>query len=155
MSISPVVDASYRLQPADLQGAPRQVVISNVTYQGIEEMTPVLHFEGQSKRLVLTPEQVSQLIAITGTTLFQQWLGTAIVLKPQIRKDDSTILILAINPKHRARAMPGYVPEDRRGWYLALTVVGILLLASLIYAALHAGTILDGIQQLRDNLPMR
>jgi hypothetical protein len=51
--------------------------------------------------------------------------------------------------------MPVYVPEDRRGWYLALTVVGILLLASLIYAALYAGAILDGIQQLRHNLPMR
>lgn len=155
MSISPVVDASYRLQPADLEGAPRQVVIANVTYQGIEEMTPVLHFEGQSKRLVLSPEQTGKLIEITGTALFRQWVGTAIILKPQTTKGDSTILIQAVNPKRRTRAMPVYVPEDRRGWYLALIVVGLLLLASIIYVALNANAILGGIQQLHDNLPMR
>jgi len=155
MSISPIVDTSYRLQPADLQGAPRQVVITNVTYQGVEEMTPVLHFEGQSKRLVLSPQQVSQLIELTGTTLFQQWVGIPIILKPQISKRDSTILIRTINPKWRGRPMPVYVPEDRRGWYLALILVGLLLLASMIYAALNANAILNGVQQLRDNWPMR
>jgi len=48
-----------------------------------------------------------------------------------------------------------YVPEDRRGWYLALILVGLLLLASMIYAALNANAILNGVQQLRDNWPMR
>jgi hypothetical protein len=50
MSISPIVDANYRLQAVDLEGMARHVVIANVTYQGVEEMTPVLHFVGQTKR---------------------------------------------------------------------------------------------------------
>ena len=78
MSISPLVDADYRLYAADLAGMARQVVIANVTYQGIEEMRPVLHIEGQTKRLVLSPEQVNQLIEITGTALLSRWIGIAI-----------------------------------------------------------------------------
>jgi hypothetical protein len=155
MSISPIVDAGYRLQPADLEGAARQVVIANVTYQGVEEMTPVLHFAGQSKRLVLSSQQVEEIIDITGTTLFQQWVGTAVVLQPKIGKSESHILIRAVNPKRSAKLMPIYLPPDRRGWYLALTIVGLLLALSLIYVVLNTPAILDGIQQLRDNWPLR
>src|SRR4051812_25358162 len=127
MSISPIVDAGYRLQAADLEGAARQVVIANVTYQGVEEMTPVLHFIGQSKRLVLSPQQVGEVIEVTGTTLFQQWVGTSIILQPVVSKKESHILIQAVNPKRNAQSMPVYLPPDKRGWYLALTVVAILL----------------------------
>ena len=55
--------------PADLGGRPRRVIIANVTYQGIEEMTPVLHFAGQPKRLALTRPMAQQLTAATGTSL--------------------------------------------------------------------------------------
>lgn len=155
MSISPIVDDNYRLQPSDLEGLARQVVIANVTYQGVEEMTPVLHFVGQSKRLVLTAAQVEQLVAITGTTLLPQWIGATIVLHPGKGKSASPITLKAVTPNRRAQPMPVYVPEDKRGWYFALTVVGTLLAASAGYAALNLSTILTAVQQLRDNWLLR
>ncbi|HXF61764.1 MAG TPA: hypothetical protein VNK95_09105, partial [Caldilineaceae bacterium] len=81
MSISYFVDEKYRLQPADLQGWPRRVVIANVTFQGIEEARPVLHFAGQTKRLALSAEQTRQLIALTGSAQFSDWIGRAVVLR--------------------------------------------------------------------------
>jgi hypothetical protein len=155
MSISPIVDANYRLHPADLEGVARRVVIANVTYQGVEEMTPVLHFVGQTKRLVLSPEQVGQIIDITGTPLFPQWIGVPIILQPRNDKNESLILIKAVTPKQRGQPMPTYISADRRGWYLALSVVGLLLSTSILFAMLNMTTILAALQQLRDNWPLR
>lgn len=155
MSISPIVDAEYRLLPEDLIGLPRHVIISNVTYQGVEEMTPVLHFEGQTKRLVLSPEQVAKIIDITGTILYPQWIGVAIVLQPPKSDMDDTISIRAVDPHKRAKPMPTYVSEDRRGWVFALAAVAFLLVASMLYAVLNMPAILMGLQQLRDNWLLR
>ena len=155
MSISPIVDAEYRLQPEDLVGLPRHVIISNVTYQGVEEMTPVLHFEGQSKRLVLSPEQIAKIIDISGTLLYPQWIGLAIILQPPKSDTDDTIIIRAVDPHKHAKPMPVYVSEDRRGWVIALAAVALLLGASVLYAALNMPAILVGLQQLRDNWLLR
>jgi hypothetical protein len=155
MSISPIVDAGYRLHADDLQGIARQVVIANVTFQGVESMTPVLHFVGQSKRLVLTPEQVAQTIEITGTSLFPQWIGIELILQPQKSKSQTSIVIKAVTPKQRGQPMPVYVHEDKRGWRLALIVVGSLIAASSLYVVLNITSLLAVIQELRDNWPLR
>ncbi|MCC6456572.1 MAG: hypothetical protein IT328_16570 [Caldilineaceae bacterium] len=155
MSSSPIVDAGYRLHPLDLQGAARHVVIANVTYQGIESMTPVLHFEGQSKRLVLTPEQVNQMVEITGTTLFPQWIGIGVILQPQKSKRQTSIVIKAITPKQRGQPMPVYVHEDKRGWRLSLIVVGSLIAASGLFVVFNITSLLAAIQELRANWPLR
>jgi hypothetical protein len=155
MSISPIVDANYRLLPADLEGKPRQVVISNVTYQGIEEMSPVLHFVGQTKRLVLSAEQANRVIEIAGTPLFPQWIGTSLVLLPSTSKGESRILIEAPDKKPRASVMPHYVSEEQRGWYFAFVVVGFLLSLSMIYVAFNFAPLLAAFQELRDNWLLR
>lgn len=154
MSISPVVDANYRLHPTDLDGAPRRVIIANVTYQGIEEMTPVLHFVGQTKRLVLSAEQVEQVIAITGTLLYSRWVGTPLILSPDTVGQATTISIQPVSGR-RGQPMPVQLSEDRRGWILALTVVSILLLISATFAILNLETLLASLQLLRDNWPLR
>jgi hypothetical protein len=155
MSRSPIVDADYRLHVADLADEPRQVIIANVTYQGVEEMVPVLHFEGQTKRLVLNREQAAQLLAITGTVLHQRWIGLPIILQPpkSASKGDvpAAITIRAVGAKSRAHPMPVVISEDRRGWYLALVVVGLLLSASTVFALLNLDSILATLQLLRDN----
>jgi hypothetical protein len=154
-SISPIVDTNYRLLPADLQGETRRVVISNVTYQGVEEMTPVLHFAGQTKRLVLSPEQVKQMMEITGTVLYPRWIGTAILLQPPKRADEDRIKIAPVTSNQSGKPMPVYVSEDRRGWILAFGGVGIVLVVSLTVAALNFETLLATVEQLRDNWPLR
>jgi hypothetical protein len=155
MSRSPIVDADYRLHAADLAGQPRQVIIANVTYQGVEEMVPVLHFEGQTKRLVLSGEQAAQLLAITGTVLHQRWIGLPLILQPPKHlpnaDDPAEITIHAPAANVRGQPMPVVISEDRRGWYLALSVVGLLLSASMVFALLNLDSILATLQLLRDN----
>ena len=155
MSISPVVDAEYRLQPEDLVGLPRHVIISNVTYQGVEEMMPVLHFEGQTKRLVLSPEQVARIIDISGTILYPQWIGLAIVLQPPTDRMDDSIIIRAVDPRRRTPSMPIYVSEDRSGWHFVFAAVALLLGVSVLYAMLNMPAILAGRRQFRDNWLLR
>lgn len=155
MSISPIVDANYRLQPADLEGAARQVTIANVTYQGVENMTPVLHFMGQTKRLVLSPEQVTQMVEITGTPLFPQWVGVPIILQPKKSQGQTTIQIKAVTSRQRGRPMPVYMTEEKRGWRLALVVVGGLLTISSIYVVMNLSTLLTIIQELFNIWPLR
>jgi hypothetical protein len=155
MSTSPIVDANYRLQPADLEGAARQVVIANVSFQGLEAMTPVLHFAGQSKRLVLSPEQVREMVEITGTTLFPQWIGVPVVLKPETVQKQTTIHLKAATSNLRVRPMPVAITDDKRGWRLAFIVVASLLFLSTLYALLNASMLLPIIQQLRDNWLLR
>jgi hypothetical protein len=118
-------------------------------------MTPVLHFAGQTKRLVLSPEQAGQVIEIAGTPLFPQWIGISLILQPHTTTGESRIDIRAPGPKKRAPAMPVYISEDKRGWYFALSVVGILLCVSLLYAALNFATILTALQEMRDYWPLR
>jgi hypothetical protein len=135
MSISNSVDKRYRLYASDLTGRPRRVVIANVTYQGLEEVNPVLHFAGQSKRLVLTPAQCRQMITLTGTAHFTEWIGLPIVLKPDAT--DSGAIELASPTALRASAMPLDRTDDQRGWRLAWLVVGLVALASALYLALN------------------
>ena len=153
-SISPLVDADYRLHAADLAGFPRHVVIANVTYQGIEEMRPVLHFEGQTKRLVLSPGQVNQLIDITGTVLSSRWIGVPLILQPSA-KGEAQIAILPVTHKLRGQPMPVTISEDRRGWLLAISIVGVLLSISLLFAFLNLPMLVATLQELRDNWPLR
>ena len=155
MSISPIVDAEYRILPADLEGHTRLVEIANVTYQGVEAMTPVLHFMGQTKRLVMTPEHATQLLEITGSILHEQWIGVTVLLQPRVTKKESRILIQPVSRKARGQPMPSYVSDDRRGWILALSLVGIFLATSLTIASLNLDTLLSTLQQLRDNWPLR
>ena len=159
MSISPIVDAEYRILPTDLEGHTRRVEIANVTYQGVEAMTPVLHFVGQTKRLVMTPEHAKQMLEITGSILHAQWIGVTIILQPRITKQESRILIHPVSRKRRGQPMPIYVLDDRRGWLLALSIVGILLAISLTLANIDLNILLDTflttLQQLRDNWPLR
>ncbi len=154
-SISPIVDAKYRIQPADLEGVARQVVIANVTYQGVEEIAPVLHFVGQTRRLVLSPDQVEQMINIARTAHFPLWIGISIILQPHKTKNESVILLKAVNSKQHAQPMPQYSSEDYRGWTLALLIVGVLLATSILFALLNVSTILTVLQQLRDTWPLR
>ncbi len=154
-SISPIVDTAYRIQLDDLAGATRQVEIANVTFQGVEALAPVLHFQGQTKRLVMTPEQVAQMVEITGTVLMARWIGTKILLHPHTQGDEQRIEIRAVTARHRGRAMPTYVSEDTRGWIVSASVVGLILCASLVALLLNPTVIGEVWQLIVENLPVR
>lgn len=137
MSISQPVDERYRLTVDDLAGRPRQVRIANVTTQGLEELVPVLHFEGITKRLVLTPAQSQQMIRASGSTIFADWVGRSLVLQPRRVAGEPQIAIQPTGGSVYGHAMPTPRTDDQRGWRLAWIVVGLLALASLTYIAFN------------------
>ncbi len=49
ISISDTIDVRYRLQPEDLGGKARPVFVRNVTLEGVEGLTPLVHFEGLAR----------------------------------------------------------------------------------------------------------
>jgi len=95
MSLSEIVDANYRIHVEDLQGREREWRISNVSFQGVEEMTPVLHFEGMTKRLVLDQELSLQMIELTRTAIPDEWMGAKIRIAPNPAGEGSKMAITA------------------------------------------------------------
>lgn len=134
MSISEVVDAEYRLHPADFAGRPQRLTIANVSYQGVEQLAPVLHFEGTTKRLVLSPDLIHRLVNLSGTPIFANWIGITIVLESSRVDGEDAIGIMAVeNSPYAHRAVPD--DADHSGTIrLAAATVGVFALIGLLYA---------------------
>ena len=75
-----IVDKQYRLQPSDLDRARQRVRITNVTYQGLEQMKLLLHFDQFPKPLVLEHNQIQELVSEMGGTDFRKWVGRSVEL---------------------------------------------------------------------------
>ena len=136
-----VYDA-YRLHPRDLD-EPRTTVIRRVTYEGVEELRPVLYFESVSKPLVLSGEQARALTRWTGEGLCERWVGHGVTLSAAT---DGVLLDQAsAEPRQRERTRPSRsLPQvlatlfrgggtgDVRptGWtaWLLLLILGLLFL---------------------------
>lgn len=134
MSLSELVDEGYRLDAADLQGRQNQVVISNVSYQGVEEINYVLHFEGILKRLTLNHEQWRQLAETTGSIESRDWIGAKVVVAPQTEAGVTSIAILpATRPTRRLRMRRAESTVDWRGWIIAGAIVTAVIALSTLY----------------------
>jgi hypothetical protein len=134
MSRVEIVDENYRLQVNDLFGEVREVAISNVSYQGLEELTPVLHFHGGHKRMVLSAIQVRDLIILTGTPLPEQWIGYRLFLTPLTIGDEQQIAIRAATKRPLlSRLWRQSRHVDYSGWMLAFLVVTFLSTLSALY----------------------
>ena len=137
MSISAVVDERYRLLPADLNGRARQVMIKAVTFEGVEQFTPLLHFEGVARPLALDPEQRIAMAQLARSTLTADWVGVALVLRPVRANEGDTIALLPLDATGGQRvsaaggwASPGAAqPETRRSWRPLLLLLALLALA--------------------------
>ncbi len=146
MSRSQIVDQHYRLQSADLQGMPVRTVITAVSFQGLEELAPVLHLaNGSFKRLALAPEQREALIQVTQSTFCDDWVGCQIELHPS----PADLLILAPGtPRQRyrpnLRALPKALTIGRAIWPLLL--VGLVLL--LVFLLERSETLFEQILSL-------
>ncbi len=132
MSLSPIVDQRYRLAPADLAGRPRQVMVRQVGMQGLDELTPLLYFEGVARPLALDYDQRVAMSRIARSYRIADWVGAALVLRPTRTQGRDTILLydleerlLASNPPLRERWEAGRAPLQRllgRGLVVLLIV---------------------------------
>ncbi len=138
MSISEIVDEKYRLHATDLHGRAQYVTISNVSYQGIEDLNPVLHFTGTTKRSVLNQAQCQNLIQLTGSLIFTDWIGREVLLEPRATEGEAEILIRSQRGGFLRRRLTGRTTNpDLLGWIVAVAVVITLLAISSLYVSTH------------------
>lgn len=125
-----VVALRYRLQPADLPDR-QQVVVRTVVGQGIETLSPVLHFGGLAKPLVLDAANATAMAAMTGSPLFGDWSGCQIELRVVKHNEVARILLGRVQPQAAGptQAEPALLQTKWRNLRSALLLVGILLLA--------------------------
>lgn len=136
MSISPIIDERYRLQPKDVGRSGMYVTVQNVSWQGVEQLRPLLHLrEFPQKRLLLDQRQVQSLIEIAGSTLAQDWIGQRLVLVAEY--DDGELVIMLRLATSATRSPVGWRPplhlqETGRTLLLLLLLALILLLVFLL-----------------------
>jgi hypothetical protein len=143
MSRSSIVDESYRLKPGDLGRRPVRVAVQNVSFQGLEELHPVLHFaEFPTKRLVLDPLQCRQLITATHSPLCVDWIGRAVELRSASYAGQAVVAIEVTEtlPKRPGRKL-NWETQDSP----ARTVMLLLLLLALAFGTVY---ILDHYPQI-------
>ncbi|MEZ4864044.1 MAG: hypothetical protein R3C14_22185 [Caldilineaceae bacterium] len=135
MSLAPIIDREYRLHPQDLQRGPVRVTIQNVSWQGLEQASPVLHLrEFTQKRLPLDRTQCQALIAMTGTTLYQEWIGHSLILYTAEEADG---LRIVLHPANQPLTLPlrtrlSLGAGALRPLLLALLLILLFLLALIV-----------------------
>ncbi len=145
MSLSSIVDLRYRLQAADIGQRVLRLTINNISVQGVEDLRPVLHFaEFPTKRLVLDRDQRQALIQMTGSMLFDDWVGQQIDLSTVMRRaaqhveGEPLLEQLVIVLSGPGRAKPGRRPHSvsiskSSRW----TSLLLLIVISLAFAAAY------------------
>ena len=105
MSFSSTVDHRYRFIAADLGGRSRTVMVTRVSYQGVENLQPMLHFEGIAKPLALDMTQRLVVSQIARSTAVSDWVGIMMELHPVEQDQRSWIEITPVGVKRqKARA---------------------------------------------------
>jgi hypothetical protein len=135
MAKSEIVDAKYRVHADDLNGQRHEWVIANVTYEGLEELSPVLHIEGLTKRFVLDQEQSHQMMSLTHSFIPDDWVGARIWVAPTVTAEDEKILITSADMPERSRwprlGSASIGPAPLSVW---LTLLIIVITLALIFA---------------------
>lgn len=141
MSLCEVVDRRYRLNPADLAGRTRPVIVCSVTYEGLEELRPLVHFEGLGRPLSLDPDQRLDMARITHSTLLVDWVGASLVLRPVRRDGRESIRLLG---RDEYDPYPLLAPAQRRAPALPVrTILRLLAVIFLIVAAFAAVSMVE------------
>ncbi|MBX3012147.1 MAG: hypothetical protein KF832_11605 [Caldilineaceae bacterium] len=134
MSISPIIDEHYRLHPADLGRRSVQVTIQNVSWQGVEQLRPLLHLrEFPQKRLPLNSAQVQRLVEIVGSSLAQDWIGHTILLLAEREEGDLVITLQPFMATPGATAPTRLRPQRGNTNQTALLVLLLALLFGLVF----------------------
>jgi len=139
-SLSPIMDERYRLKPADIGRAILRVTIKNVSLQGVEYLSPVLHLaEFPQKRLVIDRAQCQVLIRLTGSLLSADWIGQQIDLQMSTHEGQTNIAISAPQTE-RQLLHPAQSPKHATARH---QLGPSLLLLSLLLIIFSAAYVLD------------
>lgn len=130
-----VVDQRYRLQAADLGGAPQRVLIRAISFQGLEELTPVLHFDGlATKHLALSSVQRQELSRVMHSSLCSDWVGRPVELRLGQVDGEPTVRLITPTPPRVLHERVTHIRARGRSlstsWWMVLVL--LLVLASLL-----------------------
>jgi hypothetical protein len=131
MSSSAVVDKEYRLTPADFAQGEQALIVTNVSFQGLEEIRPVLHFRGQSKWLVCDPGQCNDLARITKSAVCSDWIGSTLLVAVVEDEQGSTIQLKAapvVMPTMETKSGASRSPAPWLGSLAVIMLLGLLFL---------------------------
>jgi hypothetical protein len=150
MSTAPVIDIRYRLRPEDIGRSGIYVTIQNVSWQGVEQLAPLLHLrEFPGKRLLLDPQQQQALIQITGSAETRAWVGQVLLLQvvatPEV--NTATAIDKPADPWRIQLFSPNQIPITlplpQLPWQLSDQTRKTLILLLLLLLLFLAVTILD------------
>ena len=130
-----VVATRYRLQPADLPER-QQFVVRVVVGQGVETFTPVLHFAGLAKPLVLDAANATAMAALAASPLFDDWVGCSVELRVVTEAGFAQIRLGPVAGQP-ARHAPDSLPKGRTLRGALLLVVVLLLAIGVVYLVEH------------------
>jgi hypothetical protein len=138
MSISDVIDVRYRLMPNDLGGKPRQVFVRSVTLQGVEELTPLVHFEGFGRPLALDLDQRMQMATIAHSAILSDWIGATLILQPDRLAGSETIQLRNVGSSglRAGGSLDRRTSAPRTRSWLRIVLFALLLAAAFAAASL-------------------
>ena len=107
------------VKAADLNGHAVTVKITDVAVEsfrqpdGSSKQAALLAFEGKTKRLILNKTQCKQLVEITGSERFEDWVGRAVSLAPATAQNGKPTI--SIRSGHGAGKPAGEAGREAQG----------------------------------------
>ena len=145
-----IIRTRYRLQPDDLAGQRIDATITNVTIEGLESLTPVLHFDQIAKPMLLSPGDADDLARITQTAVLQEWIGRTVSIAPVETADGVRLAIFSSTQRTLPQPIPRppHVESRLRQWRTILIVVLVLLIFLFVFLYENTGDSMNWLQSL-------
>jgi hypothetical protein len=147
VSQSILIDQRHRLRAADLGGKPLSAVVRSIAFEGVEELIPLVYFEGMGRPLALDFDQRGDLARIAHSTVLSEWVGLTVVLRPTKIEGGETIRVFGIDEQAgKAAAVSPRVPSERKR--PARSLFRLLLIVLIVAIALAAVAAVERIPNL-------
>ena len=145
-----IIQTRYRLQPQDLAGRRMDVTITNVTIEGLESLTPVLHFDGIEKPMALHPGDANDMARITHSAVLHEWIGQTVSIASIDTGNGPRLAIFS--PEQQMLDQPlsrsPQVESRLRQWRTVLYALLLLLIVLFVFLYENAPDNLDWLQSL-------
>lgn len=128
------------MRAADLAGKALPTVVRSIAYEGIEEITPLIYFEGLGRPLALDFDQRGDFSRIARSTILADWVGLAVVLRPEKIEGGETIRVYSFDEEPQVSlAASGRARRSKpRARRPLVSVLLVLLIVALALAAASA-----------------
>ena len=144
------IQKRYRLQPEDLAGERVEATITNVSIEGLESLTPVLHFDRFEKPMLLDPGHANDLARITQSAVMEEWIGRSVSIAPIETAEGARLGLFSPTQRtlDQPLSRPPHVDSRLRQWRTVLYALLIGLILLFVFLFENAGNSLEWLQSL-------